>query len=255
MDTLFPLLTTGELMLACLVGVMAGLVKGIVGFAMPLVFISGLTVFMSPELALAGLILPTLATNAYQALRQGPRAAWASTARFRVFLISGGITLVAAAQLVRVFPDRVMMLVIGVPLTFFAAVQLGGWTFRLARQERRTEAVVGAVTGALGGLSGSWGAPTVAYLTALDTPKADQMRVQGVIYGLGAIALVGAHIGSGVLRAETVGFSAAMIPAGLVGMWVGTRVSDRIDQQLFRKATLVVLLIAGLNLLRRALIG
>lgn len=33
------------------------------------------------------------------------------------------------------------------------------------------------------------------------------MRVQGVIYGLGALALFGAHVGSGVTRAETLPFS------------------------------------------------
>ena len=81
------------------------------------------------------------------------------------------------------------------------------------------------------------------------------MRVQGVIYGLGALGLLGAHIGSGVLRAETIGFSLAMVPTAFVGMWTGIAVMDRIDQTAFRRATLFVLLIAGLNLVRRAWLG
>jgi hypothetical protein len=36
-------------------------------------------------------------------------------------------------------------------------------------------------------------------------------------------------------------------------MWLGGRVMDRIDQAVFRRATLLVLLLAGLNLIRRAL--
>lgn len=255
METLFPLLSPYELLVAALVAVVAGFVKGVVGFAMPLVFISGLTIFMPPELALAGLIIPTLVTNAQQALRQGVPAAVRSTVEFRVFLGVGCVALVACAQLVRVFPDQVMMAVIGVPVTFFAFLQLAGLRFSLPQRSAPVEVAAGAVAGALGGLSGIWGPPTVAYLTALDTPKHDQMRVQGVIYGLGAVALLGAHLWSGVLRAETIAFSVAMVPTAYIGMRIGSAVMDRIDQRMFRRATLFVLLFAGLNLLRRAWFG
>jgi len=242
-------------MLAGLVGLVAGFVKGVVGFAMPLLFISGLTLFISPELALAGLILPTLVMNVIQALRQGLVAAWQSTRRFAVFLVCGGVTLVLAAQFVRVLPDRAMLLLIGVPVLLFALLMLTGYRFRLSERSNRIEAVIGAFAGALGGISGIWGPPTVAYLTALDTPKNDQMRVQGVIYGLGAVVLAGAHIGSGVLRAETWTFSAAMILPGALGMWAGSKVMDRFEQATFRRATLFVLLIAGANLVRRGVTG
>ena len=167
----------------------------------------------------------------------------------------GGVVLLVSAQFVRQFPDQVMLLVIGVPVTLSALLQLSGYRFNLARQSLRVEATVGAIAGLMGGLSGIWGPPTVAYLTALDTPKQDQMRVQGVIYGLGSVALVGAHVASGVLRGDTWGFSAAMVPAAVLGMWLGTRVLDRIDQQLFRRATLCVLLLAGANLMRRGFFG
>lgn len=255
MDILFPLLSPSALIIAALIAVLAGFVKGVVGFAMPLVFVSGLTTFMSAELALAGLILPTLITNVRQALRQGMRAAIQSTVAFRVFLGVGCVTLLASAQLVRVLPDQIMMAIIGVPVTFFATLQLAGYHLSLPRRSTAIEGVAGAVAGGLGGISGIWGPPTVAYLTALKTPKHDQMRVQGVIYGLGAVALLLAHVVSGVLRAETIAFSVAMVPPALVGMQLGMTVMDRVDQQMFRRATLFVLLLAGLNLVRRAVFG
>ncbi|NNK15385.1 MAG: hypothetical protein HKP51_00610, partial [Sulfitobacter sp.] len=78
MDALFPFLTPAYLILALGIAFCAGFVKGVVGFAQPLVMISGLTLFLSPELALAGLILPTLIGNIFQAMGQGARAAWSS---------------------------------------------------------------------------------------------------------------------------------------------------------------------------------
>ena len=255
MDMLFSGLAPSLFALALGVALLAGVIKGVVGFAMPMVMISGLGSFMAPELALAGLILPTLVTNGMQALRQGLAMAWASIRRFRLFLVIGLVMLVGSAQLVTLLPASVMLLLIGVPVTFFAVLQLLGWTLSLDGPRRGAEAAIGAFAGFIGGISGVWGPPTVAYLTAINTPKSEQMRVQGVIYGLGALALFGAHIQSGVMRAETAPFSAAMIVPAVLGMWLGTMIQDRIDQAVFRKVTLWVLLIAGANLIRRGLMG
>lgn len=253
MEAFLPTLAPHYIALTLIIAVISGFVKGVVGFAMPLVMISGLSTFLAPELALAGLILPTLVTNIFQSLRQGRQAAGQSIKRFRFFLLAGAVTLFAAAQMVRMTPDAVLMSTIGVVVTVFAVLQLSGYRFPEVRQSRRLDVGVGAVAGGLAGLSGVWGPPTVAYLTALNTQKYDQMRIQGVIYGLGAVGLVVAHMVSGVLRAETWLFSAVLIPPAFLGMWIGGKVMDRIDQAAFRRATLYVLLIAGLNLLRRAL--
>lgn len=252
---LFSLMSVPELCLAFAVAFLAGAVKGMVGFAMPMVLISGLSMMLPPQLALAGLILPTLVTNGVQALREGRAAAVASIRQFRVFLSVGLIFLLGSAQLIRLVPPQAFLLMIGIPVTFFAAIQLLGVKLSLSERSPGIEAAIGAVAGFVGGISGVWGPPTVAYLTALNTPKSDQLRVQGVIYGLGALALVVAHIGSGVLREETVPFSVALTVPAMAGMWLGLRMHDRIDQATFRKATLLVLLIAGANLLRRGLFG
>ena len=92
-------------------------------------------------------------------------------------------------------------------------------------------------------------------LMARETEKGEQMRVQGVIYGLGALALTAAHLGSGLLNAATAPFSLALVVPAILGLWLGFRLHDRIDQPAFRKATLAVLLLAGLNLVRRGLMG
>lgn len=253
MDSVLTLISPSALVLSFGVALLAGLVKGMVGFAMPMILISGLGSFLSPELALAGLILPTLATNAIQALQHGAGAALGSLRRFRIFLGCGLTFLLLSSQLVRVLPVEVLLAMIGAPVAVFCALQIAGWRPHLKNgQTPLVEATVGSVAGFLGGMSGVWGPPMVAYLTAIDTEKREQIRVQGVAYGLGAVALVAAHTLSGVLNAQTVKFSALMLAPALLGMWVGMRIHDRIDQTTFRRITLWVLLIAALNLLRRA---
>jgi len=252
LDTLisFP---PGLIAMAFGVAVLAGFVKGAVGFAMPMIMISGLSAFLPADLALAALIVPTILTNGVQALRQGPRAALASIRRFRVFLLIGLVFLLASAQLYAFLPQQVFFALIGGPIFGFSVVQLLGWQLTIRPQHhRRAEFVIGGFAGVVGGISGVWGPPTVAFLTAIKTEKTEQMRVQGVIYGLGAVALGAAHIQSGVLSASTAPVSVAMCAPALLGMWFGQRVSGRMDARRFRHATLIVLCVASLNLIRRA---
>ncbi|MEM7694646.1 MAG: sulfite exporter TauE/SafE family protein [Pseudomonadota bacterium] len=238
------------------VALLAGFVKGVVGFAMPMIMISGLGSVMRPELALAALVMPTLATNAFQALRGGWRDALASARRNARFILIMLATIAGSAQLINVLSTRALFLIIGVPVVVFALIQLFGVRFSVPAGRRGVaEVVVGVVAGFIGGLSGVWGPPTVLYLTALDTLKAEQMRVQGIVYGLGAVMLTVAHIKSGVVNSGTALPSAALVVPAVLGVLVGFRLSDRLDQALFRKATLVVLVVAGLNLVRRGLLS
>jgi len=255
MDLLFQSATPFVLGFAFLVTLLAGVVKGTVGFAMPMVMISGLSIVVSPEVALAALIVPTFVTNLWQSLRQGVAAAIKSLMSYKAYMICCLVMLVCSAQLVRSLPQNLLFLLIGVPVSFFALLQLVGWRGRLSARSTGVEVAIGSFAGFMGGLSGVWGPPTVAYLTAVNTPKTEQMRLQGTIYGLGAVVLLGAHLQSGVLRAETFPLSMLMVIPAVLGMAVGLRIQDRIDQTMFRKATLCVLLVAGLNLVRRGLMG
>jgi uncharacterized membrane protein YfcA len=255
MTSIVPDLSFAHWFLCLAVALGAGWIKGVVGFAMPMIMISLLSSFLPPSLALAGLMLPTLATNGLQALRDGPGAALAAVAQFRVFLIAAAVMLVVSAQLYVLIPTGLLLAAIGGPVVLFCALQIAGWRGRLARQNAGLEVGIGGMAGFIGGLSGVWGPPMVAYLTALGTEKKLQMRAQGAAFGLGTILLILAHGPSGVVTPGTLTFSAILTVPAVLGMWLGRRVQDRIDQETFRKATLWVLLLAGLNLLRRALMG
>lgn len=240
------------MVLACF----AGLVKGVTGFAMPMILISGLGSFLPPETALAALILPTLVTNVWQAVRQGFHAAAASARTHWRYLAMVLICLVISAQFVTRLPASALFLILGVPVVAFAVLQLIGWRPKIDPDRRRAaELGIGAFAGGIGGLSGVWGPPTVLYLTALNIPKVEHVRVQGVVYSSGAIMLALAHMKSGVLDSAGFVFSAILVVPAVLGMMFGFAIQDRLDQERFRWAILIVLTIAGLNLVRRGIAG
>ncbi|WP_298430391.1 sulfite exporter TauE/SafE family protein [uncultured Jannaschia sp.] len=248
MDALTPFLWT----IAVAIAFGAGLIKGSIGFALPLVMVSGLSTFLDPRLALAGLILPVLLTNGMQVLRAGLAPALEATRHHWRYVLMVVLAILIAGQAVTLIPRQVFYFVLGIPVVILSIVQLAGWVLTIPPARRvAAEWGVGLISGTLGGLVGTWGPTTVLYLMAIETPKARQMVVQGVIYGIGSIALLAAHLASGVLNSRTIWFSVAMLVPAVIGMALGFRISDRMDQARFRKVTLVVLVVAGLNLIRK----
>ncbi|TMV67376.1 sulfite exporter TauE/SafE family protein, partial [Thioclava sp. BHET1] len=159
-----------------------------------------------------------------------------------------------SSQLVLEIPQRILLVALGIPIVAFAISQLLGRQLRFhAARRGRAEVIAGAVGGFYGGLSGIWGPPTIALMLSLGIEKKESMRVQGVVYLIGSFMLLISHLHSGVLNMRTLPLSAGLVLPALLGLWLGFRVHDRLDAAVFRRWTLVVLAVAGLNLLRRAL--
>ena len=143
---------------------------------------------------------------------------------------------------------------LGVPIVCFALWQLSGRPLALpVDHRRRAEIATGIIGGLYGGISGIWGPPLIVLLLSLGVDKREQVRVQGVVFLLGAVVLMAAHLASGVLNAQTVPLSAILCVPAVAGMLAGFALQDRLDVVQFRRWTLILLVLTGLNLVRRAL--
>ncbi len=248
-----PLLT---LFLAFAIVLVAGVVKGAIGFAMPLIIVSGLSSLMDPKLAVAAIIFPIVFSNLLQTFRQGWQPAVDALRECWRYVLTVCIAIFIAAQWVPNIPTNIFFWILGVPVVVLSLVQLLGVTFHISKKHRQwSQWPIGAMSGVLGGLAGTWGPTTVLYLLAVQTHKTKQIIVQGVVYGTGSFTLLAAHLQSGILNKDTAPFSLVLLPIALLGMYLGFKIHDKLDQALFRKITLIVLVIAGLNLIRRGILG
>jgi len=231
-------------------------VKGAVGFALPLVAMSGISMLATPAEAIAAIILPAFFTNIFQSGRQGLGPALATAREFWRFGMIVAVTILIVAQAVPHLPINIFFIVLGILVFGATLIQLFGVSLpypKSSRQKLGFEVSAGLVAGGMGGLGGFWGPATVMYLTALRVDKALFIRTQGLVYLMGSVMLVGGHMASGVLNQQTWPLSFAMILPVAIGMVAGTMLHDRLDQKLFKKIVLAVLCCAGLNLLRRGL--
>lgn len=254
MDQVMAGLSTEAFLAALAITLFAGFVKGAVGFAMPLILVSAFAVFLPQKLALAGLILPTLTTNLSQAFRQGVAPAVATMKTYRRFLIATVICIAISAPFADAIPRGLYLLMLGLPITVFAGLQLMGQSLAIRLQHRdRAEWGLGVIGGLYGGVSGIWGPPLLVFLLSTGADKLQMIRAQGVVFLIGAIMLLAAHLATGVANAQTLGFSAALCGPALIGLFIGYRVQDRLDQGRFRRWTQGLLVLTGLNMVRLAL--
>lgn len=246
---------TVSVIAAFFVMLLGGFAKGVVGFALPMITISGVGSLLNADWAILSLLLPGLVTNVWQALRSGVISARGQIVEYwRIFLILP-VVLAASAQLFTLLSEGLLFILLGGIVVSFAVLELSGFRGSVSGKTPRLEMAAAATAGFSGGLSGVWGPPIMIYLMAKNVQKTAFIQTMGLVFLIGAIVLNLSHVNSGLLNSYSAPFSVLMIFPALIGMWFGNLVQDRLDQSRFTRATLFVLLLAGFNLLRRGVVG
>ena len=231
---------------------LAGLVKGAVGFGLPVVAVALLPFFVPVETALAINALVIVVTNLQQirqggAYREGLSAAWA--------LILGMALMVPVGALFAsdLEPDT-LLLIVGAFILMFVVSNFIHPSLRTPEGwQNRTGFLTGLVSGVVGGLTSAPGPIFVAYVVSLHLPRPVFMTGLGFIMAsFGTFAAL-SYAAVGVLRVEHLLPGAAAIPLAMLGMWAGDAWARRLAGDTFRKAILILLGLLGLMLIRRSL--
>lgn len=229
-----------------------GLVKGVTGIGLPLVAMPILAGFIPIPQAIALLSLSSVATS----LMQGVHGGHFMTASRRFWPLFAGIFagVFASAWTLVVIDLQMLYLLLGAVVVGFASILQRRIVFTVTpAAEIWAAPATGFVAGLIGGVSMLFGPIYAMYMSGLRLPK--DIFVVGVSLAnlVSTIVLVVALAGyqlinSGDLLASVL----AMIPA-FAGVLLGQRLRHRINEDAFRKALAVVLLLIGLNLVRKAL--
>src|SRR4029079_17154940 len=113
--------------------------------------------------------------------------------------------------------------------------------------------VVGAVSGILNGMTGSFVVPGVMYLQSLKFPRDGFIQSMGVLFTTSTIALAFALHDRHLLTGELAILSAGAVIPALAGMVTGQVVRKYLSEQMFRTVFFAVLLVLGAYIVVRAL--
>jgi len=223
---------------------LAGLVKGIVGLGLPAVALGLLTVFLGLKEAIVLIVVPSLATNLWQALAGGAllaigRRLWSLLA-FACVGIWFGTGLLAQSD------GRLLAGLLGLLLSIYAVTALASPQLRVPEAwEPWLSPPIGAISGFFTGLTGSFTFPGIAYVQALGFPRDRLIQAMGIVFLTSTITL-GLGLADNGLLTRDLGIAslAAMIPAFL-GLLAGIRMRRRIPEDYFRRILLGALLVLG----------
>ncbi|MEM6971268.1 MAG: sulfite exporter TauE/SafE family protein [Pseudomonadota bacterium] len=231
-----------------------GLVKGMIGFGLPLVVVSLAPLFTEVGVFLAANAVVMPFSNAMQVYQGGPPRPTVTRFRglFAVMLITLPLGVLAAGS---VTPET-LMLILGLVVMGFTALQAANPRLMIApRHEGPAGLLTGALAGLIGGLTTVNGPIITLFAVGTALERRVMISLQGVAFLLSGLVLTIGYAGIGILDSGRVLTGLACILPAWAGMWLGNRLAARIPQALFRRIVLAVLFVAGGNLVFRALGG
>lgn len=242
----------GLLALILAVYLLAGLVKGAMGFGLPVVAITILPFFIPIEEALALNALVITVTNLQQIVqagetRAGFRSAWPMMLGMALMVPVGALFTVG-------IPTSVLMTILGTFVLLFVASSFLSPRLRVPHGwEQRVGFGMGLLSGFVGALTSAPGPIFVMYVVSLHLPRPHYMAALGFIMTLFGFVLTASYVWVGVVRWEHVPLGLLATIPGVIGGYVGNVVGKRVGVDTFRRIVLVLLGVLAAMMIERAL--
>lgn len=230
-----------------------GLVKGAIGFGLPVFSNSFLFLFMAPQKVVVLMSVPVLVTNLFN-VHTGWKE-WRSLRHVLPYFIVGAATVpVGVVFLNRTNPDVIRIFLAGV-VFFYLAMHRRLPAMDSFRAGARTAIGVGCglIVGFTMGATGITGPVHGVYLAMFLWPKDVFVFVINAFNVLTAGALAGALTAHGQYTGEAFWeIGLALIPV-LAGFAAGVRIRDRIPQEMFYRVVRGLLFLIALSLMGRSI--
>lgn len=222
----------------------AGFIKGVVGFGFPIVALIVLTLATGLLDALALIVVPTLLTNVWQALAGVHLRA--ILARMGIYFLCAVAGILATSQFLKTSDTNLLTGLLGCVLFVFAVSRLMRLQISVpAEREKPLSFVLGSLNGALTGLTGSFMVPSVLYMQALGFPRDMLVQAMGVFFFVSTLTLTLSLGFNDLISMEAVGLSTAALIPSFAGLYGGRWLRRRIDEARFQIVFLAGVMVLG----------
>jgi hypothetical protein len=231
-----------ELLVAMVATILAGIVRGFSGFGAAMMQAPVFALLFAPTQAVA--IMTGLGTLASLQLLRGV-ARHVDWRQIVPITLAALVTVpVGSLLLVALAPELMRRGISGMVLVL-VLVLMTGWRYP-GRRGPWAAAGAGALSGVINGATGVGGPPVVLYLLAgPDSARTNRANLICYFTFLGA-ATWASLVWHGVITLETIWRTLALWPVQIVSLWFGSWLFTRVNDALYRKLALVVLLAVAL---------
>jgi len=236
---------------ACAAAILfGGIVKGTLGVGLPLFAVPLMSLMIGSTQAIALVAVPVLASNIWQAWQE---ASWKITLkRFWPLMLTQAIMTVFAVHWTLSFTVKQLNMLVAFAVVLAVVSMLFKPSFSISPQkEKWTGALVGTLSGMLGGVSSLMGPILISYMMSLKLKRDEFVGAISVIYLNAAWPLYAAMYAFDRMEVIDIGYSfLALIPMA-IGLSTGQKLRHKLSEDAFRKVLLGFLIfVADLLVLR-----
>ncbi|NIA71058.1 sulfite exporter TauE/SafE family protein [Pelagibius litoralis] len=233
---------------------LAGLVKGLVGLGLPTIALALLATRIDLKDAIPLVLVPSLATNIWQAVSGGALAVLLK--RLWPLLAPACLGIWIGAGVLAGLDAVLVSGLFGALICAHAAISITGLQAPApGARETWLSPLIGSVNGVITGLTGSFIFPSVLYLQALALPRDHLVQAMGITFLVSTLAMAVALSGHALLPAEAGLLSAVALVPALAGMALGQLLRKRLPEARFRKVFFLALAALGAYLTAAAFLA
>ncbi len=230
---------------------LAGMVKGVIGLGLPTVSLGLLVASFDLTTAMSLLIVPSFATNIWQATVGGHLLTLLK--RLWIFLLMAGVTVWIGSIALITFDLSILSVMLGGLLIAYAVLSLSGFRLNLnTQQERWIAPILGSVNGILTGMTGTFVIPGVMYLQGIGLTRDQLVQAMGLLFTVSTVALgIALQYREFSTAQLNLASLVAVLPA-VAGMWLGKQLRRKLSEQHFRLMFFNALLLLGIYIIMKA---
>ena len=231
---------------------LAAFVKGATGLGFPLIATPTVALLLDIRTAVTILILPNLFMDSAQVLRDG--FPYEVFRRFSGLIAPTIIGVFLGTMVLVKLPLWILNFCLGVLVLVF--VISGMLKFDLAistRGEKILGPVFGFMSGFLNGMTNAAGPTLAIYLYSLKLDKRMFVKSIATVFVTTKITQLVAISTWNLINWHTITLSIQVLLFTLAGFYAGMKTQDRVNQHMFNRGLMVLLLVIGLILFGRAL--
>lgn len=238
--------------IVCVIFILAGFTKGVVGGGLPAISIGLLTTILSLQEAIALVVIPAFVANIWQACFGGHFKAL--IVRLWPYLISSMVAVALGTQILISMDPAILTLFLGLLIAIYSMLGVWGKEFSIApSMEKISSPTFGFITGLIAGMTGILSYPGMFFLNGLGFTRNQLVQAMGISFSLMLLAIMISMQSNNLLPQQQFSLSIFAIMPTLAGMATGAMLRQRISEFLFKKLFYSSMLALGLYLVARSL--
>ena len=220
---------------------LASVTQGLAGFGFALVSASIMIIFLPPKVVVPIILIQGTLINLIILIKAKK---WVDLKRIWPLILAGIVGVPFGTFFLIVLKDSTSKMFIGSVIILFSVAFLMGFKKKI-KNEKLAFAPVGFISGLLSGSTTMGGPPVILFFTNQDVEK-QVFRANLVAYFM-SLSLIAfpSYFLSGLITMEVIEYTILFLPAMILGAIIGIKLVHKIEEKLFRKIALIIVIIAG----------